>query len=80
MSDTIDFQRYKNERDIDPEFIMTDDFGQRLYLHALSYEFDGSTWGGVTVWAYSMEDAQKRVDAMRESIMLLGQLSAIIPA
>ena len=80
MTDPIDLQRFKNERDIDPEFIMTDDFGRRLYMHALSYEFNGSTWGGVTVWAYSMEDAQSRVDAMRESLTLLGQIGAIIPA
>lgn len=80
MSDPIDFQTFKNERDIDPEFIRADDFGKKLYCYALSYDFDGSTWGGVTVWAYSMEDAQNRVNAMRENIALLGQIGGIISA
>lgn len=50
-----------------------------LYLYALQYEMDGKTWA-LEVWAYSMEDAQNRVDAMRQSLVLLGQTHAVIPA
>jgi hypothetical protein len=80
MTEPIDFQTFKAERDIDPEFIMVDDFGRKLYAYALSYDFDGSTWGGISVWAYSMEDAQNRVNAMRENLILLGQIGGIIQA
>lgn len=80
MTEPIDLQSFRNERDIAPDFIAVDDFGRKLYNYALSYDFDGSTWGGVSVWAYSMEDAQNRVNAMRENINLLGQIGDVIPA
>jgi hypothetical protein len=79
MSDPIDFQKFKIERDIDPEFIRKDDFGRTMYSFALSYEFAGSEWGGVSIWAYSFDDAQERVKAMRESLELLGQIGGVIP-
>lgn len=78
MSDPIDFIEHRNKRDIDPEHIREDDFGRPMYEFLLSYEFNNSTWGGVTVWAYSMEEAEQRVAAMRESLVLLGQLGGVL--
>lgn len=81
MSDVIDLNAKRNERERpDPEFVRKDDFGREMHLYLLSYDFDGSTWGGVDVWAYSMEDAQARVAAMRESLVVLGQAYAAFPA
>ena len=81
MTDIIDLNERRNAAEKpDAEFVRKDDFGRPLYLYALSYQFDGGTWGGVDVWAYSMEDAQARVDAMRQSIVLLGQTYSILPA
>lgn len=74
----IDFHSAKNKRDIDPQHIMKDDFGREMYEFVLFYEFNGSTWGGVTVWAYSRDEAEQRVASMRDSLVLLGQLGGII--
>lgn len=63
----------------DAEFIRKDDYGREMYLFALSYEFDGAAWS-TQVWAYSIEEAQQRVVAIRDSLTLLGQLFGEVPA
>jgi hypothetical protein len=74
MSDAIDLAAERDKRNgPDAEHVRKDDFGRTLYRYLLSYEMDGETWGGVDVWAYSMDDAQKRVDAMRATVKLDGQ-------
>jgi hypothetical protein len=75
MSDGIvdlNAERSKRERP-DPEFIMKDDFGREMFRFSLSYEMDGKQWA-TSVWAYDFEDAQKRVDGMRATLTLDGQL------
>ncbi|ANL02683.1 hypothetical protein [Rhizobium phage RHEph18] len=79
MVEPTDFQKFRTERDIDPEFIRKDDMGRPMYSFLLSYKFAGSTWGGVSIWAYSFEDAQERAKAMRESLEVLGQIGGVIP-
>lgn len=71
-------ERNKREQP-DPEFLRKDDFGQPLYLFALEYRMDGGTWSA-QVWAYSREDAENRVAAMRESLAVRGQLFGMVPA
>lgn len=79
MSEVIDLNQKRNERDRPaPEFIMHDDFGREMQTYLLSYQINGKTWGGVQVWAYSQEDAEARVAAMRESITCLGQCFEVI--
>lgn len=63
----------------DPEWVRHDDYGRPMYHYGLSYTFEDGKWAA-EIWAYSMEDAQNRVDAMRQSLVLLGQTHAIIPA
>jgi hypothetical protein len=73
MSDAIDLSAERNKRTgPDAEHVRKDDFGRPMYRYLLSYEMDGETWAG-DVWAYSMDDAAKRVDAMRASVKLDGQ-------
>lgn len=64
----------------DPEHISHDDYGRPLYRFLLEYEMDGKSWGGVDVWAYSFDDAENRVKAMRESLMVRGQCYSDGPA
>ena len=75
MSDKIvDLGQERGKRDRpDPEYIRKDDFGRPMYVFLLEYEMDGSRWE-TRVWAYSFGDAMARVDAMRRSLFLLGQL------
>ena len=81
MSDIIDFNERRAAKDRpDADMVRLDDDGAPLYLFFLQYEMDGSTWGGIDVWAYSFDDAERRVEAMRQSLVVLGQAHSIIPA
>ncbi|OWV80775.1 hypothetical protein ATY77_24095 [Rhizobium sp. R634] len=76
----ISFNRSRNGHD-DPDaaFVTTGIDGRQLYRFALQYEMDGKTWA-TDIWAYSSEDAEKRVAAMRGSLTLCGQLYAEVEA
>ena len=77
--DVIDLNAERNRRaQPDPEFVKRDDFGREMYLFALGYEFDGKSWG-IDLWAYSAEDAEARVAAMRGSLAVHGQIFECIP-
>jgi hypothetical protein len=74
MSDPIDFIAEKNKREApDPEFVRRDEFGRPLYCFLIDYEMDGGSWGS-ELWAYDAADAEKRVEAMRASLTLAGQI------
>jgi hypothetical protein len=63
----------------DPEFVRKDEYGRPLYCFTLSYQMDGSTYA-TEVWAYNIDEAKKRVQAMRETLTYEGQLFWCIPA
>lgn len=75
----IDLNDHRPKDAPDPECTMMDGDGTPMYMYAVEYGMGTSRWG-FQIWAYSMEDAQNRVDAMRQSLVLLGQTHAIIPA
>lgn len=76
----IDLNKIRNDRERpDAEFIKHDDYGREIFLYTLDYEFEGGNWG-TELWAYSAEDADARVAAMRESLRNMGQIYAVIPA
>lgn len=80
MSDTIDLTAERNKRtQPDPEFVRKDDYGRPLYLFTLDYEFDGGQWS-TDLWAYSQDDAEARVAAMRSTLSVAGQIFGKIPA
>ena len=72
--DIIDLSAERNRRAApDPEHVKRDDFGREMYQFLLSYDFDGGQWG-TRLWAYSLDDAQAKVEAMRGSLRVDGQL------
>ncbi len=76
----IDLNAERNRRaQPDPEFVKQDDYGRPLYMFLLSYEYQDRRWQA-EIWAYSFEDAEGRVAAMRESLVCDGQCFAAIPA
>jgi hypothetical protein len=81
MDDNVtDLTAERNKREQpDPEFVRKDDFGRPLYTFLLSYEMDDSRWCA-EIWAYSFEDAEARVAAMRESLKVDGQAFSTVPA
>lgn len=80
MTEVIDLAAERNRREQpDAEHIIRDDLGVPLYRFLLSYEMDGSRWSA-EVWAYSFEDAIRRVAAMRASLNVDGQCFSRIDA
>ena len=71
--DIIDLNAERNKREQpDSEFVRHDDFGRPVYLFLLNYQMDGASWSA-DIWAYDMEDAQRRVDAIAKTVTVLGQ-------
>lgn len=80
MTDIIDLNVQRNARDCpDAEFVQKDDYGRELYLFTLDYSMAGKSWAA-EIWAYSFEDAEARVAAMRDSLSVAGQIYSVIPA
>ncbi|MBB5261771.1 hypothetical protein E0H36_17510 [Rhizobium leguminosarum bv. viciae] len=76
----ISFTKLRDIRERpDAQFVRKDEHGQVMYLFALEYEMGPSTWSA-KIWAYSFEDAEMRVKAMRESLAVCGQMHASIGA
>ncbi|EJC64654.1 hypothetical protein Rleg5DRAFT_1408 [Rhizobium leguminosarum bv. viciae WSM1455] len=76
----ISFDKLRDTREQpDAQFVRTDEHGQAMYLFALEYEMGQSTWSAM-IWAYSFEDAERRVKAMRGSLAVCGQMHASIGA
>lgn len=78
MSDIISLNEKRNEREKpDAEFVHMDDFGRPMYTFGVEYAMDDRHWS-FRIIAYSMEDAQKRVAAIRESGKVYGQIMAVV--
>lgn len=79
MTDIVDLslERAKREEP-DDNCVMKDDFGRPLYRFALEYSYDNSRWAA-EVWAYSFEDAAARVEGMKSSLEVVGQIFAEVP-
>ena len=58
--------------------VKRDDEGREMFLFDLDYIYDGKRWS-IDLWAYSIEDAQCRVSAMRATLIVDGQIYAVIP-
>lgn len=80
MTEIINLSERRNAAEKpDADCVRKDDFGRPLYLFALAYQMIDGEYS-TEVWAYSFEDAEARVAAMRESLIVLGQLYGFIPA
>jgi hypothetical protein len=76
MTDIIDLQERKDEKSIDPEFrqkIM----GEKWYKFLASYEFRGNRYT-LDFWALDMDDAKERIDAIKNTLKLDGQIHTTV--
>lgn len=81
MPDLIDLAAERNKRDApDPQFVRTDDCGRPMYCYSVRYAMDGKQWGGVKIWAYDFDEALRRMEAIRATGKIDGQLMAEVPA
>ena len=77
MSKTIDITERRNQRDIGREHICRDERGRPMYEYLIEYEFEGKTLSDGNIWAYSEEDAERRIAAIRSTLELKGQLFGV---
>jgi hypothetical protein len=76
----IDLNAKRNEREQpDADCVRKDEYGRKLFMFTLGWKRGDDSFG-IELWAYSEEDAQKHVAAMRESLTYDGQVYTIIPA
>lgn len=79
MSDPIDINEERNKREApDAAHCRRDEFGAPLYEFMVQYNHDGGVWS-FTIWAYSMEDAQAKVDSINKGVVFRGQVFSTIP-
>ncbi len=73
MGDVIKFEvGAPKEEKPDSDFVRYDEDGRPLYYFMIGYSMAGSSWS-CRVWAYSMEDAQSRLNAIRVNGTIMGQ-------
>jgi hypothetical protein len=76
MSAIIDFTAERQARvEPDPDCVTADPDRRPMQIYALDYRLGGRVLT-LTIDAYSFEDAEARVAAMRESLVLVGQVVA----
>ena len=61
------------------DLVRKDGFGRPMFCFLLEYTMGGDEWGH-KLWAYSEDDARARVAAMRESLVLRGQIFGTVPS
>lgn len=70
-------EREKRQDHPDNEFVMLDDDGVPMYTYCLEYKYKNGIYN-TRLWAYSFEDAELRVCAMRASLEVSGQLYEVV--
>ncbi|MDQ0562438.1 hypothetical protein QO004_004243 [Rhizobium mesoamericanum] len=63
----------------DTAFRRQDAAGRDLFSFAIEYRMGDARWAA-SIWAYSHEDAEARVKAMKETLALCGQVYCEVPA
>ena len=76
----IDLEKVKAAREApDGDLVDRDQYGRPMYRFSVEYQFDGKQWD-FHIDAYSLEDAERRVAAMREGLTVYGQVYGVVPA
>ena len=77
MADIVDLAARRAALDApDADCVRIDQDGTPMFRFGLEYRMDDKAWAGIELWAYSFEDAELRVAAIRESLTLFGQVVA----
>ena len=75
----IDLAAERNKREEPaPENVLVDDFGRKLYRFLCSYDLGPERYI-FHLWAYDLEDADKKIQAIKESGQVDGQVFHTVP-
>ena len=69
----LDAERRKREPSPDRQFVRETEDGHTVYLFVNEYDFEGGKWS-FELWAENFAEAQARLDAIKASAALTGQL------
>lgn len=79
MSDVIDLSAERDRRNgPDAQFVTTDPDGRTMFAFCFEYQLAGSTFI-LSAFAYDFADADLRCAAIRESLVVAGQIYTEIP-
>lgn len=79
MSEIVDLAQVRNAKERpDPQFVRQDEYGRPLYTFSYSFEHEGKRYG-FHFLAYSFDDAQAKLDSIRSTAVLDGQVYAEVP-
>lgn len=71
----VDLQQVKEQREApDADCLLRDVRGKPMGLFSFEYRLDGRTWS-FQIEAYSHDDAESRIAAIRQGVEFVGQLS-----
>jgi len=74
----IDLNAERDKRNApDPQHILTDQFGIPMFEYLCDYRMNDSSWS-LRLWAYSIEDAEAGIEAIRGSLGYLGQVYTVV--
>lgn len=70
----VDLQQIREQKETpDANCLLRDQWGRPMGLFGFEYQVDGRTWS-FSIEAYSHEDAEQHIAAIRQDVTFLGQL------
>lgn len=76
MPDVIDLSAERHRRNgPDAQFVTTDEDGRQMFAFCFEYQMGGGTVI-LSAFAYDFDDAERRCAAIRESLVVAGQIYA----
>jgi hypothetical protein len=76
MTNIINLDQFRRDQDSpDPDCVTEDQEGNPMYAFLLDFEHDGGNFG-MRIWAYDYADAERRVESIKQSLAVRGQLFA----
>ena len=78
MTDIVDLNSERHKREADSDCILVVD-GEQWFKYSGSYDHDGVEFS-FEFWAKSMQDAERSIEHMRETLRLDGQILREIDA
>jgi hypothetical protein len=80
MTNIIDLSAHRPDPNApDADCVTTDPQGRDMALFLVCFTHDGAEVG-LHIWAYDFDDAEDRVQSIRSSASVYGQISSNVPA
>lgn len=76
MTNIVDLDKFRRDLEQpDPDCVTEDLEGNPMYAFALEFNHDNGTYA-MRIWAYDFADAERRVQSIKNSLAVRGQIFA----